>query len=88
MISLSGASADELWLAARDEFLSGSAAEVEGRGSPTKELRPVFFELTDPRSRWVFSRSPVFNQARPSSRRSSGAALRVLRLPGETIPRS
>ena len=51
MISLSGASADQLWLAARDEFLSGGAAEVEGRGSSTKELRPVVFELTDPRAR-------------------------------------
>ena len=63
MISLSGASADQLWLAARDEFLSGGAAEVEGRGSSTKELRPVVFELTDPRARWVFSRSPVLNPA-------------------------
>lgn len=63
MITLSGPSADQLWLAARDEFLSGRASEVKGRRSATIELRPVLFELTDPRSRWVFSRNPVFNPA-------------------------
>lgn len=64
MIWLKGTSADELWLQARNLFLEGSAAAVtQGRGGPTKEIRPVFLELSDPRQRWVASRTPALNPA-------------------------
>lgn len=63
MIGLTGSSADELWLQARGRFIDGSPSNVSGRGSETKELRPVVLELTSPRNRWVFSRTPALNPA-------------------------
>lgn len=64
LICLSDRSADGLWLKARDHLLSrDEAREVSGRGSSTRELRPVLLELTDPRNRWVLSRSPALNPA-------------------------
>lgn len=64
MICLRGESADDVWLRARELFLKGSAAaQTEGRGSPTREIRPVFLELSDPRQRWVASRTPALNPA-------------------------
>lgn len=64
MNSYSDISADNIWLQIRKDFLRHhSAKNVQGRTGTIKEIRPVTFTLSNPRSRWIVSRVPVLNPA-------------------------
>lgn len=62
MLSFSGTTANEAWLAAARKFREPGAARLQtSRAGDTLELLHVSFEIADPRQRWVTSRFPAMN---------------------------
>lgn len=61
---LEGNTADELWLKAAAWFgPEGMAAQQSGRCGNTTEVLHAALSLSDPRQRWIGSRSPAMNPA-------------------------
>ncbi len=61
---VTGATADDVWRSAASLFRENGPAQCQpGRGGQTEELLHVFMEMTDPRQRWVVSRTPPINPA-------------------------
>lgn len=64
MLSFSGTTANDAWLAAARHFRDGRAARLQAsRAGDTLELLHVAFEIADARQRWVTSRFPPMNPA-------------------------
>jgi thymidylate synthase len=64
MHSLVGTTADEVWRGAATLFLPDGPARLQGsRGGDTYELLHVVISISDPRQRWVVSRTPAINPA-------------------------
>lgn len=64
MLSFSGLTANEAWLAAARKFREPGAARLQpSRAGDTLELLHVSFDIADSRQRWVTSRFPAMNPA-------------------------
>lgn len=64
MLSFSGTTANEAWLAAARKFREPGAARLQAsRAGDTLELLHVSFDIADSRQRWVTSRFPAMNPA-------------------------
>lgn len=64
MLSFSGTTANEAWLAAVRKFREpGAARQQPSRAGDTLELLHVSFDIADCRQRWVTSRFPAMNPA-------------------------
>jgi thymidylate synthase len=59
-----GETCDEVWRHAASQLSTGDAAiSVGSRQGQTREYLHCVFEVTDPRQRWVLSRTPALNPA-------------------------
>ena len=62
--SISGNSADEVWLQAASLFKNHTSFEIQpSRAGDTEEILHVCFTINNPRQRWVLSRTPTINPA-------------------------
>jgi len=60
---IESANADDLWLAAANRLLSQSKNAQASRAGTTQEMLNSVLVLSNPRNRWVVSRSPAINPA-------------------------
>lgn len=58
-----GDSADVVWREAVSELFENPQHHHAGRNGNTREILPCIIRLTDPRRRWILSRSPAYNPA-------------------------
>ena len=59
-----GRTANDVWLSIASAFNGGvQIASQSGRGGPTREILHAALSVSDPRQRWVTSRSPTINIA-------------------------
>ncbi|HKI44420.1 MAG TPA: thymidylate synthase [Balneolales bacterium] len=58
-----GISADLVWQKAIKELIDSPDYNHSGRNSKTKEILPAILRISDPRQRWILSRTPPYNPA-------------------------